>query len=180
LSCRLAEDPWLCQRIAHARGWQPRTIMDAATDGVLGWSEGLAGQHEGALAFLYPTGIKQRWERNGERVIRWICGKPASLWRAPVISPETALVYLTEGETDALSLLDAGLEAQPKSTVAAIPSAGVVPWGLADFLAGRHVILCFDLDAAGRAATEKVTAAIAHSVASLKAWRPNTAPSPSL
>jgi hypothetical protein len=171
MSKRLAEDTQLCERIAQARGWSPETIRRAACDGVLGWCSAWTGRHTGALAFVYRTGIKQRWRKQTDRVIRWSVGGPASLWREAMILPITRKVFLTEGETDALSLLDAGAEPSPEVVVAALPNAGVIPPGMAEKLAGREVVLCLDNDPAGQAASAKVAALIEPAVASLKVWR---------
>jgi hypothetical protein len=175
MSRRLAGDDALCARIAARRGWLPETVRGLALDGCLGWSDRWAVDgyqwHRGALAFIYTTGIKLRWKRGEERMIRWALGKPAALWRGCEITRETSRVYVTEGETDALFLLDSGAESSPGAVVVALPSAGVMPWGLADRLAGREVVLCLDNDDAGRRATAKITAAIGSRVATLREWR---------
>lgn len=178
---RLACDPELIGRIAAVRAWSLDTVRGAAIDGVLGWSDGWIGKdrdgndyqwHRGALVFVYTSGLKHRWRRRGDRRIRWAVGGPATLWRGSMITATTEKVFVTEGETDALSLIDAGAEKTPGVVVVGLPNAGVVPWGIADQLAGRDVVLCLDNDKAGRSASDKIAQAIGSRVASLKAWRP--------
>ena len=98
---RLATDDALCQRLATSRSWKAETIKRLALEGYLGW-------HDNKLAFVYDTGVKLRWKQNGERIIRWAFGKPWLSRGAYLNFAET--VYLCEGETDAITLIDAGIE----------------------------------------------------------------------
>jgi hypothetical protein len=168
---RLGEDSVLCERIAKARGWRPETIRGLAIDGALGWSDGWAGYHHGALAFLYESGIKQRWRRERERMIRWFCGGPRSFWRGSLLPPSVGTVFITEGETDAISLIDAGAEEADDAFVVAVPNAGVVPQGIAELVAGRSVVLSLDTDSAGQAASEKLIPLIRPTAASIAIWK---------
>ncbi len=144
---RLAESIDLCTRVADPRKWSPKTIQKLAEEGVLGWDQG-------ALAFLYETGMKLRnWPH---RQFQWEFGKP-SVWRRQRIASATEVV-LCEGETDAISLIDKGIEDDPAFAVVALPSATTIPAGLVELLRGKHVTLCMDNDEAGEKALHKLNA----------------------
>jgi hypothetical protein len=149
-SSRLVTDERLCERIAKARGWKSETIRHLALEGYLGWLDG-------KLAFVYDTGVKLRWRQNGERIIRWAFGKPW-IWRGSFLSiPQRTLIYLTEGETDAISLLDGGVESTDSAAlVVAVPSASNFDRKWAPHFSGKDVLIYFDGDHAGDAATERV------------------------
>jgi hypothetical protein len=53
------------------------------------------GWHEGKLAFIYESGVKLRWRKHGERIVRWAFGKPW-LWRGSIIDTAST-IYLCEG-----------------------------------------------------------------------------------
>jgi hypothetical protein len=63
MAVRLRETPYLCERVARARGWKPETIRNLSLESNLGW-------HEGKLAFIYETGVKLRWRQQSERIVR--------------------------------------------------------------------------------------------------------------
>jgi len=170
MSRRLAGDDDLCDRIAKARNWQAQTLRDMALDGALGWHEDKDG---GKLAFVYETGIKVRWKKDGERIIRFHTGNAAQLWRGWMILPTTRKVYVTEGETDAITLIDAGAETEADSLVVALPSASTLPPDLVAALSGCEVVLCLDHDKAGLEATKKMEALLSGKVRTLKRWRMN-------
>jgi 5S rRNA maturation endonuclease (ribonuclease M5) len=159
MAITLRETPNLCERIARARGWKPETIRDLTVGPYLGW-------HDGKLAFIYETGVKLRWQKDGERVVYWAFGKPW-LWRGSLIDIATT-VYLCEGETDAISLIDAGLESDGRTVAVALPSATSFNERWADLFLGKEVILAFDADKAGREATHRVSRLLRQHVASLK------------
>jgi len=141
---RMCDDAALRERVARARGWNPATVRELALEGYLGW-------HHEKLAFIYDTGVKARWREKRERIIRWAFGKPW-IWRGAYLNfAET--VYLCEGETDAISLIDGGIEREPKTVTVAAPSATGFNPEWAQLFAGKDVILAFDADDAGRNAT---------------------------
>jgi twinkle protein len=160
----LRNDVSLCERLAKARGWKPETIRDLTIGPHLGW-------HEGKLAFIYESGVKLRWRQHGERVVRWAFGKPW-LWRGSLIDT-AATIYLCEGETDAISLIDAGLESDGRTVAVALPSATTFNERWADLFLGKDVILAFDADKAGQEATHRVSRLLRQHGASLKQlnWR---------
>ena len=147
---RLETDLWLAERICQQRfewngeRWNPQTLRHMAMDGPLGWSGD-------CLVFMYPTGNKfRRWP--GKEFI-WE-GEKLSLWRRHGISSATH-VYLTEGETDAITLIDRGVEDDPNTTVVAVPGAGSFQAEWAKQFEGKTVTLFFDNDEAGEAGAEK-------------------------
>lgn len=156
---RLRDDRELCQRIGQARHWQSETIRGLALEGYLGWDEG-------KLAFIYDTGIKLRWRANGERMIRWAFGKPW-LWRGAFLN-FASTVYLCEGETDVISLIDAGIESAERTVAVALPSASTFDRSWAESFKGKEVILAFDHDNAGAMATRRVSELLSPQVQSLK------------
>jgi hypothetical protein len=159
MAVTLREMPNLCERIAQVRGWKPETIRELSREPSLGW-------HDGKLAFIYETGVKIRWRQKGQRIIRWAFGK-AWLWRGRYIAIAKT-VYLSEGETDAISLIDAGLETDGTSIAVAIPSATTFNERWAALFAGREVVLAFDADRPGQQASLRVSQFLQPHVASLK------------
>jgi len=77
-------------------------------------------------------------------------------------------IYLCEGETDAISLIDAGLESDGEMLAVALPSASTFNERWATFFAGKDVVLAFDADKAGQEATRRVSRLLYPHVASLK------------
>jgi hypothetical protein len=135
---RLSDDAWLCGYIAKPRGWQPETIQNLAKEGSLGW-------HRGALAFLYPTGMKVRaWPK---KIIEWEFGTQ-TIWRRDRMEMAQH-VFVTEGETDSISLLDAGIEEDAGVAVVCVPGASAFQKAWCPIFTGKAVTLCFDNDGAG-------------------------------
>jgi twinkle protein len=149
---RLASDPAQIQKVAGWRGWKRDTIRALALEPSLGIDS------TGRLCFLYESGCKLRWRADGERQIRWAFGKPW-LWRGGYIR-QARTIFVTEGETDAVSLLDSGLEEDGQTLVVALPSAsfGMEPW--ARLLADKKVIIATDSDEAGRRTAEHLFKAL--------------------
>lgn len=149
----LMQRPGTVAKLAAARGWDIATLLSLAREAALGW-------HEGKLAFLYEHGLKIRWkDGDGARHFAWVFGSN-ELWRAERIGPEVRRVFVCEGETDAVSLVDAGMEADGQTAVVAVPGAAAwkPEWG--ERLRGRDVILCTDADGAGDKAAQKIAAAL--------------------
>ena len=147
---RLETDLWLAERICQQRfewngeRWNPQTLRHMAMHGPLGWSGD-------CLVFMYPTGNKFcRWP--GKEFI-WE-GGGLSLWRRHSI-PCATHIYLTEGETDAIALVDAGVEDDPNVVVVAVPGAGSFQAEWAEQFTGKVVTLYFDNDKAGEAGADK-------------------------
>ncbi len=146
------------ERIAASRSWSPKTLRELALEPSLGF-------YDGKLAFLYETGVKLRWQENGQRVIKWAFGKP-SIWRNSALDTAQS-VYLCEGETDAISLIDSGVEAGSESAAVALPSATTFQREWAKPFVGKDVILAFDNDEAGRKATQRISNILHGAVRSL-------------
>ena len=147
----LCTSPELCEAVAKSRSWKYETIEKLAREGSLGW-------YDQSLAFLYDTGVKIRpwpWRRDG---IRWFFGKP-NLWRGGTIGSAKE-VYLAEGETDCISLIDSGI-CTASTTVVAAPSATTFKLEWAVRLHGKTVVLCFDNDEAGQKGVERVSKLLA-------------------
>jgi hypothetical protein len=149
---RLLTNQTAIESIAERRKWKGTTIRALAVEPSLGITA------DGKLAFLYESGLKVRWKENGERIIRWSFGKPW-LWRGGYIR-QTNTVYVTEGETDAITLIDSGLEEDTETSVVALPSASfqIEPW--ASLLADKRVIIATDSDEAGERATGRLVRAL--------------------
>jgi len=148
---RLSSEEWLLNRVCEARAaggntWKPKTIKRLADEGSLGWA--------GCLAFLYSTGTKYRkwpgrdfyWDENN-------IGN--SLWREDRIATAEH-IHLTEGETDAISLIDAGLEETPGVAVIAVPGASAFDAGWTHLFEGKKVTIWFDADEAGQRGLERI------------------------
>ena len=130
------------------------------------------GIHKGMLAYLYPQGMKLRRPQGKPRFL-WELGKPTGPWRAEWIQ-DAETVYLTEGESDCMALLAAGLEAD--GTAACVASPGTsFPEAWAPLFKGKRVVLCFDSDEAGRTAAAKVAAILKPHAARVQQWKGRTA-----
>ncbi len=158
---RVSNEPWLAERIASTEQWKTETIAGLATEGHLGW----AGD---ALAFIYKTGYKLRkWPG---RAFWWEVGHP-HLWRFEKISNVNE-VWITEGETDAIELIDKGAEQSGRIAVVATASASSFKDSFVPFFNGKHVTVLFDGDEAGRKGAAKVHALLAPVAASLRDFNP--------
>ena len=149
---RLQESPDLWKSIASKRkGWKPETIKQLAFDGSLAYP--------GALGFVYSTGLKYRDWPN--RTFGWEFGNGSSLWREHLLTDAVSRVYLTEGETDAIALVNAGFENETGVIVLALASATALPIRSLELLRDKHVVLLMDDDPAGERARETVGARLA-------------------
>jgi hypothetical protein len=156
---RLLASESAIKSIADQRKWKAETIRNLALDPSLGVTA------DRRLVFLYESGLKVRWKKNGERQIRWEFGKPW-LWRGGCIK-QAATVYICEGETDAITLLDAGVEQEPKTLVIALPSASFHIDRWASLFASKRVVIATDADEAGVQASNCLVAALKQSARSL-------------
>lgn len=158
-------------RIAASLGLARETLRLAA------WGSsglGLAcpiGSNEPWLCYAYPQGLKWRnpHPKSTPR-FRWIVGKATAPWRMEWVKPETITVYLTEGESDCMALIESGIEAD--GTAACVASPGTsFPREWAPLFRGKRVVLCFDTDNAGRAATATVAAILKGHAREILTWR---------
>ncbi len=142
---RLASEDRLWHFVAKARGWNDGTILQLAKEGVL-------GMDSDALAFNYSTGMKIRnWPG---KMFRWEFGGNG-LWRGERIAG-AAHIYITEGESDCISLVNAGVEHEPGYAVVCCPGTSGFKKEWATMFKGKTVTLCFDNDNAGRRGTNEV------------------------
>jgi hypothetical protein len=144
-AARICKEDWLCERIASSRNWKPETIRKLAQQRHLAWGGD-------ALDFVYKTGIKVRQWPGKE--FYWWAGE-RHVWRGDLLAGRST-VYLTEGEPDAITLIDAGLDKQKEVAVVAAPSASTFHNAWADLFEGKDVTICFDADEAGRKGAERV------------------------
>jgi len=147
----LGADEGRCAGIAKRRGWLAETVRGLALDAHL-------GTHEGKLGFIYPHGLKLRWQdAAGERRIAWVFGSNGELWRQDrLASSSVRTVYVCEGETDGISLLDAGMETDSTVAVVAIPGASCWRQEWNALFAGRDVLVASDADDAGEKAAKRI------------------------
>jgi hypothetical protein len=123
------------------------------------------GLIDGRLVYLAHDG--ENWHgcqvrgRPGEKSrFFWKVGKPFLPWRGWRLSDKRVrTVYICEGQSDAIALIDAGIEdaSNPASKVAVIAAPGTAfpeSWG--DLFRFRRVILCGDRDEPGQRAVRKV------------------------
>jgi hypothetical protein len=134
--------------IADWRNWKTETIADLATTGDL-------GLREDKLAFLFSTGMKVRTlEKGKDKKVWWEFGQ-TSLWRGECINESTKRVIVAEGEIDAITLIDCGIEADGQTRVVALPGAIFNLTDSLPLLKDKSVVLVPDLDDAGIAALRK-------------------------
>lgn len=147
----LGADAGRCAGIAKRRGWLAETVRGLALDAHL-------GTHESKLGFIYPHGLKLRWQdAAGERRIAWVFGSNGELWRQDrLASSSVRTVYVCEGETDGISLLDAGMETDSTVAVVAIPGASCWRQEWNALFAGRNVLVATDADDAGEKAAKRI------------------------
>ena len=144
-TARICDDPAVCERIAVSRNWKPGTILRLAQSKHLGWGGD-------ALNFIYQTGIKvRRWPG---KEFYWWAGS-GCLWRVEMLANASS-VLLTEGEPDAITMIDAGFEDNNGSVVIAAPSASTFHSSWAELFRGKEVTICFDADDAGRKGAARV------------------------
>lgn len=142
----------IVDEIAGSLGFDRKTLHLASCG-----ASGL-GVADGWLCYVYPEGLKWRNpDPDGKPRFRWIVGKALAPWRMERVKPSTLTVYVTEGESDTLALIAAGLEAD--GTAACVASPGTsFPRDWAPLFRGKRVVLCFDTDQPGRTATATVAA----------------------
>jgi hypothetical protein len=145
---QLLEDQTFIERISRHRQWKAESVRQLALDGYLGRDD------DGHICFNSAAGCKARWRQDGERRFKFLFGK-SWLWRGELI-PEAETVYITEGETDAITLIDCGLEDDGKTAVIGLQGAtfNIEPWSF--LFAGKDVIVSTDYDEAGRKASSGI------------------------
>lgn len=154
--------------------------MDHETLRLASWgSSGLgiaspAGFGKPWLCYRYPQGLKWRNpDPKGKPRFIWLIGKATAPWRMEWVKHEARTGYLTEGESDCLALIAAGLE--DDETAACVASPGTsFPREWAPLFKGKRVVLCFDIDQPGQAATATVAAILKGHAAEIFTWKGST------
>lgn len=158
------EDP-IIDRIAASLGFDRETLRLAS------WGSSGLGLANGWLCYAYPQGLKWRNPNvNANPRFVWLVGKALAPWRMEWVKPETRTIYVTEGESDCLALIAAGLEAD--GTAACIASPGTSfrrEW--AALFRGKRVVLCFDTDQPGIAAGTSVAAILKGHAKEVLTWK---------
>jgi hypothetical protein len=168
----------LIKRIAAWKNISEETVCSLAADPSIGW---LNDQ----LCFIYETGLKTRrglGVPKDEREIRWGWGLPC-LWRGfPLMDHYlrtlVRTVHITEGESDCMCLVDAGLETDDLSVICvSLPSASSIPHNLARLCSGKEVLFYPDNDTAGEQASDKLYSILRPVVKSFAClnWEPQAA-----
>jgi hypothetical protein len=152
---RLVSDSTLISRlVAKRREWTTEALRGCALETDLGYeTDCVLGALRGpATLFAYRNGIKARWKN---KTIRWLCGSAAGqLWRQSLLGVRHRRVYVTEGETDCLTLISFGVEEDEESIVLALAGSTILP-NPAPF-EGRDIVIVPDPDQAGQNAETKL------------------------
>jgi DNA primase len=163
---RLAQAPLKIAKMVRDRPeWNTDAVRGAALDGVLGFE--LDCRHwtterdfsGPALLFGYNHGIKARWPNgpDGKKNTRWLCGGPGGeCWRQNLLLSAHLRIVFCEGETDALTLVSAGIESAGATLVVGLASATVFPNPKP--FTGREVVIVPDPDESGRKSAVKLRA----------------------
>ena len=186
-SRRVYESRDVQSHIAAEFGVAPETIRELSTPegGALGFFPRSSYKemplNRDRIGYIYPAGIKIRspWgDGEGKPRFIWLCGRATEPWRytLAVWRPWVTRWILTEGESDLIALVDAGLGTlHPRDNAAVIASPGtsfVESWGR--MFSDRDVTISFDLDGKGRAAAEKVSGWLRPFAASVRTFNPKS------
>ena len=162
----------IVDEIAASLGLTRETLRVAAWGSCgLGLSAGSYGKPTW-LCYCYPQGLKWRNpDPTAKPRFEWLAGRALTPWRWEwACKPGVATVFLTEGESDTLALIESGIEAD--GTAAAVASPGTsFPAAWAPLFAGKRVTLCFDRDEPGQAAAVKVSAMLRPFAAVVSIWK---------
>jgi hypothetical protein len=142
-SQRLASDSkLLAGLVARRPEWSIDALRGIALDGDLGFSSG-------ELVFHYSHGIKARGKSpDGSRYFRWIVGSArGDCWRQSLLIPSHQTVYITEGESDAITMISRGYDIPGEQLVVALPG-GFSRLNPGPFK-GRKIVIIADTDDAG-------------------------------
>jgi DNA primase len=157
---RLLTTEGAIESIARQRGWSVKTVRNLALEASLGITE------DRKLGLLYESGLKVRWKKNGERRFYWSFGKPW-IWRLSFVN-QVKTVFISEGESDGITLIDSGLEEDGETLVVALPSASFYIDAWVSLFAGKKVIIATDWDEAGITAAKHLATALRKSARSLE------------
>ena len=155
----------IIDEIAASLGYDRETLRWAS------WGTCGLGLANGWLCYAYPHGLKWRNpDPQAKPRFVWLIGKAAAPWRMDWVKPTTRTVYVTEGESDAIALIAAGIEADANAVAVASPGTSFSrEW--AELFQGKRVVLCFDTDEPGRTATTTVAAILKGHAAEILTWK---------
>jgi putative DNA primase/helicase len=129
------------------RNWRQDTIKQLAQEGVIGQTDG------GRFAFIYPCGIKSRDGKckAKEDKIRWAgkLEKVQPIWRINLAHSGHTRFIITEGEPDAITLIDTGIESDGQTLVLARGNKDASLSPYLNMLRGKTVVLVGDNDGDG-------------------------------
>ena len=154
---RLYNNRELQERFALEIGVQPETIRNATmpADAAVGWSI----RYNRPL-YIYPRGAKVRFVPDHKPRFKWLCGRASEPWGAVNLRrPNVRRVFVTEGESDRLALLDAGWEditADYGTAIVASPGTSFSQKWIYLFK-DKEVILAFDMDGPGQKAAKRIS-----------------------
>jgi 5S rRNA maturation endonuclease (ribonuclease M5) len=151
-SQRLATDTDLINRMCGRRPeWSPEVIRGLALEGDLGYED-----LQGSVLFGYPHGLKRRWkDQDGSRRFKWECGSShGKCWRQGSLQQRHHTVFITEGETDAITLISLGVERIEGVLVLALANGNAYPNPAA--FADKNVFLVPDADATGQRCAQEM------------------------
>jgi hypothetical protein len=157
----------IVDRIAASLGFDRETLRLAS------WGSSGLGLANGWLCYAYPNGLKWRNpDPHAKPRFVWLVGKATAPWRMEWVKPETRNVYVTEGESDAMAFIAAGIE--DDGTAACVASPGTsFPREWSPLFHGKRTVLCFDTDPPGRTATATVAAMLKGHAAEILTWKGN-------
>ena len=158
-----------CRRLATnatlREGWSSELGVQAGTLAALAKTHDLGVVEDGRLCYVSRTeaefcGLQVRNPYGREPRFLWLHGKPFLPWRGwRLLDVRVRTIYLCEGQSDAISLIDAGVEnpeaARADTVVVAVPGTSFPDHWRLHFRC-RHVVLCGDADAAGEKATARI------------------------
>lgn len=186
---RVSESEETQARMAAEFGVRVETIRRIAVDeGRMGLFSGLSIGGRLCLpdriGYIYPQGVKIRhpWGPRSQVRFAWAHGRATEPWRFTLASwrPWVKNYIITEGESDLLSLVDAGMENLTLSgDTAIVASPGTSfreEW--AALFKGHNVSLAFDNDPAGAAAARRTAALLRPHAAQIRILNLPTASQP--
>lgn len=159
--CLYLDNRLIARMIEKRPEWSAEAISGCALAGDLGY-------RDGELLFIYSHGIKARGKApDGSRRFRWVAGNAGGeCWRQSLLTSARKTVFITEGESDALTLLSLGFEMDGETLVVALPGAAILPQPQP--FSGRDVIIVEDADDAGSRAGERLVKRLGPYAASIK------------
>lgn len=153
LRSHLHGSPALVNALAEEIKVRSETINRLVSTGTsLGWSQAYRRP-----VYLFQSGAKLRGGPEDTFRFLWLYGTAELPWRAELINKSISQIYLTESESDAIALIDAGLEDDSGKSALAVASPGTwfkPDW--AELFRGRLAYVCFDADKAGQEGSKRV------------------------